>query len=118
MIEPTRLGYIRFQCRHCRSFNERTGTDFNFLEVSTDIVFQDLIWRLRYKLSLPDLAEMFLLRGIRFTHETVPDWEERFADQVAGLPRRKRRGRAGRAWRADETYVRSGQVGLPSSSHR
>ena len=122
--EPTSLGYIRFQCRHCqRTFNERTGTEFNFLEVPTDIVFQVLIWRFRYKLSLRDLAEMFLLRGFQFTHETVRDWEERFGDQVSQLLRRKRRRRAGRVWRADETYikVRGKWVylyrALPVSSH-
>src|SRR4051812_9105090 len=41
--------------------------------VPTDIVF--LFWRLRYKLSLRDLAEMFLIRGLVFTHEAVRDWE-------------------------------------------
>ena len=38
---PTSLGYLRFWCGHCeRTFNERTGTPFNFLEVPTDIMFQ------------------------------------------------------------------------------
>jgi putative transposase len=107
LSEGTSLGYIRFQCQHChRTFNERTGTEFNFLEVPTDIVFQVLIWRFRYKLSLRNLAEMFLLRGFQFTHETVRDWEERFGDQVSQLLRRKRRRRAGRVWRADETYIK------------
>jgi putative transposase len=49
---------------------------------------------------------MFLMRGLHFTYETVRAWEERFADQVAALLRRMRRGRAGRTWRADETYVK------------
>ncbi|MBV9676580.1 MAG: hypothetical protein JO185_09610 [Acidobacteriaceae bacterium] len=47
------------------------------LEFPTDIVFQVVLYRLRYKLSLRDLAELFLLRG--FTHEAVREWEERFA---------------------------------------
>ena len=34
-----------------------------------------VLWRLRYKLSLRDLAEMFLVRGIVFSHEAVRDWE-------------------------------------------
>ena len=74
----TSLGYQTFYCREClSSFNERTGTRFNFLEVPTDIVFQVLICRLRYKMSLRDVAEFFLLRGFEFTHETVRHWEER-----------------------------------------
>ena len=37
---------LRFWCGHCeRTFNERTGTLFNFLEVPTDIMFQVLLWR-------------------------------------------------------------------------
>jgi transposase-like protein len=34
-----------------------------------------VFWRLRYKLSLRDLLEMFLIRGIEFSYETVRDWE-------------------------------------------
>ncbi len=61
-----------YRCQKCkRYFNERTGTSFNFLEVPTDIVFQVLLCRLRYKMSLRDVAEFFLLRGFEFTHETV-----------------------------------------------
>ncbi len=57
----TALGYRTFCCFACRrSFNERTGTPFNFLEYPTDLVLLVVLWRLRYKLSLRDLAEMEL----------------------------------------------------------
>jgi hypothetical protein len=59
--------------------NERTGTALNRVEVPTDIVFLVVFRRLRYKLSLRDLAEMFLVRGIVFTHEAVRDWEAKLA---------------------------------------
>jgi transposase-like protein len=85
--------------------NERTGTPFNFLEYPTDIVLLVVLWRLRYKLSLRDLAEMFLERGFAFTHEAVRDWEERFAPLMADQLRIKQRGQAGRSWYVDETYV-------------
>ena len=59
------LGYRTFCYSDCRrTFNERTGTLFNFLEYPTDIVLLVVLWRLRYKLSLRDLAEMFLQRGL------------------------------------------------------
>ena len=68
----TDLGYAVFRCPGCdRTFNERTGTPFNFLEAPTDIVFQVLFCRLRYQLSYRETAELFLLRGFDFTHETV-----------------------------------------------
>jgi putative transposase len=103
----TTLGYRLFWCRPCRrTFNERTGTPFNHLQVPTDIVLLVVLWRLRYKLSLRDLAEMFLTRGFTFTHETVREWEERFAPLLTERLRAKRRGKAGVKWHADETYVR------------
>ena len=61
---------------------------------------------MRYKLSLRDLAEIFLERGIIFTHEAVRDWEARFAPLVADHLRAKRRGQAGTSWYVDETYVK------------
>jgi transposase-like protein len=64
------------------------------------------VWRLRYKLSLRDLAEMFLLRGFEFTHEAVRDWEARFAPSLAEELRSRRSGQAGRSWYVDETYVK------------
>ena len=89
----TALGYRTFRCAHCRrTFNERTGTPFNQLQVPTDIVLLVVLWRLRYKLSLRDLAEMFLERGFVFTHETVRDWEARFAPLLTARLRAKRRG--------------------------
>jgi putative transposase len=103
----TALGYQTFHCLDCRrSFNERTGTPFNFLEYPTDIVLLVVLWRLRYKLSLRDLAEMFLQRGFEFTHEAVREWEARFASLMADLLRARRRGQAGTSWHVDETYVR------------
>jgi transposase-like protein len=96
-----------FRCRPCRrTFNERTGTPFNHLDHPTDVVLLVVLWRLRYKLSLRDLAEMFLERGLCFTHEAVREWEERFAPLLTTRLRTKRRGKAGRSWYCDETYVK------------
>ncbi len=76
----TALGYRKFRCGdRDRGFNERTGTPYNHLQYPTDIVLLVVLWRLRYKLSLRDLAEMFLERGFVFTHEAVRDWEAKLA---------------------------------------
>jgi putative transposase len=103
----TALGYQTFRCAACRrTFNERTGTPFNFLEYPADIVLLVVLWRLRYKLSLRDLAEMFLERRFVFTHEAVREWEERFAPLLTERLRAKRRGKAGRSWYVDETSIK------------
>ena len=104
--KKTILGYRIFRCSACKHFlNERTSTPFNYLEYPTDIVLLAVLWRLRYKLSLRDVAEMFLERGWTFTHETVRDWEARCAPLLADQLRGKRHGQAGRSWYIDETYI-------------
>ena len=65
-----------------------------------------VLWRLRYKLSLRDLAELFRPRGVIFTHEAVRDWEARFAPLLADWLRAKRQGQDGTSWYADETYIK------------
>src|SRR5688572_13356391 len=96
--QTTDLGYCEFRCGGCRrKSNERTGTPFNYLELPTDIVFEIVLCRLRYKLSLRNLAEMYLLRGFEFTHEAVRDWEERFAPLLAEHIRGKRKRKGGPA---------------------
>src|SRR6476620_4043810 len=106
--QRTALGYRRFRCQVCkRLFNERTGTPFNFLEYPTDIVLLVVVWRVRYKLSLRDLAEMFLTRSFTFTHEAVREREARFALLLAERLRARRRGRGGVSWYADESAPRT-----------
>src|SRR5438270_4325784 len=103
----TELGYAIFRCGSCRrKSNERRGTPFNFLELPTDIVFEIVLCRLRYKLSLREVPEMFLLRGFEFTHEAVREWEERFAPLLTEQIRRKRKGKVGQRWYVDETYLK------------
>lgn len=59
----TSLGYAISRCNSCKcDYNERTGTLFNRIEVPTDLAFEVLLCRVRYKLSYRDVAEYFLLR--------------------------------------------------------
>ena len=105
--KKTSQGYRTCSCSVCKRIcNERTGTAFNSLEYPTDSVPLVVLWRLRYTLSLRDLAEMFLERGFAFTHEAGRDWEARFAPLLADHLRTRRRGQAGTSWHVDETYVK------------
>jgi putative transposase len=105
--DHTELGYRRFRCRGCmRGFNERTGTPFNRLQYPTDVVCLVILWRFRYKLSLRDLAEMFLQRGLSFTHEAVREWERKLAPLLSMALRKRRHGTVGARWYVDETYIR------------
>jgi putative transposase len=102
--DVTTRGYRRFRCRTCeRGFNERTGSLFHRVPYPPDVVCLVVLWRVRYKLSLRDLAEMFLDRGGVFTHEAVREWEPKLAPILSQTLRKQRRGKAGRSWYSDET---------------
>jgi putative transposase len=104
--ERTAHGYRRFRCRACgKQFNERSGGVLNRTQFPSDVIARVVLWRLRYKLSLRDLSEIFLLRGIVFSHEAVRDWEAKLTPALAETLRR-RRGKVGRSWLVDETYLK------------
>ena len=66
--ERTAQGYRRFRCRACgKQFNECSGTLLNRTQYPSDVIALVVLWRLRYKLSLRDLPEMFAVRGIVFS---------------------------------------------------
>ena len=98
--ECTAQGYRRFRCRTCgKQFNERSAGVLNRTQYPSDVIALVVLWRLRYKLSLRDLPEMFLIRGIVFSHEAVRDWETKLTPAMTESLRRRRRGKAGRSWR-------------------
>ena len=66
-----------------------------------------VLWRLCYKLSLRDLTEMFLLRGIVFSYEAVRDWEAKLT------PGDQRDGAGMRASRATIMRVSRAGAALP-----
>src|SRR5436305_5191574 len=105
--ERTAQGYRRFRCRACgKQFNERSATLLNRTQYPSDVIALVVLWRLRYKLALRDLPEMFAVRGIVFSHEAVREWEAKLAPALAEELRRRRRGKAGRSWYVDETYIK------------
>src|SRR4030081_659448 len=104
--ERTARGYRRFRCRACgKQFNERSGGILNRAQYPSDVIALVVFWRLRYRLSLRDLPEMFLIRGIEFTYEAVRDWEAKLTPSLIDSLRRRRKGRVGKSWYVDETYI-------------
>jgi putative transposase len=108
--ELTAQGYRRFRCRDCgKQYNERSGSLLNHTQYPSDVIALVVLWRLRYRLTLRDLSEMFLQRGVVFSHEAARDWEAKLAPVLAGELRRRRHGRGGarrRHWHVDETYLK------------
>ena len=114
--DRTAHGYRRFCCRDCgRQFNERSARMLNRTQYPSDVIALVVLCRLRYRLTLRDLAEMFLHRSIVFSHDRAAkqidgrDWEAKLAPVLAHELRQRRHGKAGaggRSWFVDETYLR------------
>src|ERR671927_1620904 len=82
--ERTAQGYRRFRCRACgKQSNERSGGLLNRTQYPSDVVALVVLRRLRHKLSLRDLPEMFAVRGMVFSHEAVREWEAKLAPALA-----------------------------------
>src|SRR3954453_19956327 len=94
--ECTAQGYRRFRCRECgKQFNERSAGLLNRTQFPSDVTALVVLWRLRYRLILRDLSEMFLQRGIVFSYEAVREWEAKLAPLLAGELRQRRWGKGG-----------------------
>ena len=61
----------------------------------------------RFNLSLREVEEMLLERGIDVSYETVRRWTVKFGPEIARALRR-RQGRPGDVWHLDEVVVRIG----------
>ena len=97
--ERSARGYRRFRwCARGKQFNERSGRILNRTRYPSDFIALVVSWSLRYKLSLRDLPEMFLMRGIEFTHGAVRDWEAKLTPSLIDSLRRRRKGRIGRSY--------------------
>ena len=94
-----RSGSSRFRCRACgKQFIGQSAGSLNRTQCPSDVTALMVLWRLRYKLALRDLPEMFVIHGIVFSHESVRDWEAKLTPALAESFRRRRRGRAGGSW--------------------
>src|SRR5689334_840553 len=104
--DRTAQGYRRFRCRTCsKQYNERSGTVLNHAQYPSDVIALVVLWRLRYRLTLRDLAEMFLVSGIVFSYEATRGWEAKLAPLLADELRWRRLGKGGargRRWHVDE----------------
>jgi transposase-like protein len=99
--ERTARGYRRLRCRDCgKQSDERNSGSLDRTQYPSDVVALVVLWRLRYRLTLRDLSEMVLMRGIAFSHEAVRDWEAKLALTSADELRQRRH------WHVDETYLK------------
>src|SRR5208337_3052863 len=104
--ERAAQGYRRFRCLDCtKQSNERSTGLLNRAQYPSDGIALVVLWRLRHKLSLRDLAEMFLIRGIVFSYEAVRDWEAKLRIKSAQLFSHQRHRLAGHGTRPGRTQT-------------
>jgi transposase, IS6 family len=78
---------------------------FRKRQFSAEIIVTCVRWYLRYSLSLRDVEELMMERGLSIDHTTIWRWIQRYASEV----RRRLRGQLkpkGSTWHMDETFVR------------
>ena len=106
----TAQGYRRFRCQDCgRQSNERSGRVLNRTSLPSGIIAFVVFCPLRHRLTLRDLSEILLLRGIEVSHEAVRDWETKLLPVMGDEPRKRRRGKwqgPGASWHVGETCLK------------
>ena len=78
---------------------------FKWRQTEPQLILCAVRWYLRYSLSLRDVEELLLERGLEADHTTVWRWIQRYGPE---LERRLRHclKPTNKSWRVDETYVR------------
>ena len=105
--KKTILGYKRYHCRACnRSYNERTGTEYNNIEYRTEVVMIAVFYYYRFKLSLDDVVVLMVMRNIYLSHQTVSNWVQRFGVDIGIKMRKRRYKQCSDRWHADATYIK------------
>ena len=59
----------------------------------------------RFKVSLDDVVELMVMRNIYLSHQTVHNWIQTFGVELGMKLRVWRKGKAGRKWHVDATYI-------------
>ena len=65
--------------------------------------------RLRYRLTLRDLSEIMLSRGLTVSYECIRQWGAKLLPVMGEALRKQRHGArqsSGQSWYADETYLK------------
>ena len=82
-----------------------TRSPFHGYRFPSAIISCAVRWYHRFNLSLRDIEELLLERGVTVTYESVRHWCDRFGVQFARCAKAVRR-RSGSTWHLDELFVK------------
>lgn len=83
----------------------KTRNPFHGYRFPASIISCAVRWYHRFNLSLRDIEELLLERGVTVTYESVRNWCDRFGAQFAHCTKAVR-GRPGTTWHLDELFVK------------
>jgi transposase, IS6 family len=78
---------------------------FKWRQSEPEIILCAVRWYLRYSLSLRDVEELLVERGLGADHTTVWRWVQRYAPELEQRMRRHLKS-TNKSWRVDETYMK------------
>src|SRR5580700_7668996 len=78
---------------------------FKWRQTAPELILCAVRWYLRYSLSLRDVEELLVERGVEADHTTIWRWVQRYGPELEHRLRRHLKP-TNRSWRVDETYIR------------
>src|SRR5216683_709901 len=78
---------------------------FKWRQSEPEIILCAVRWYLRYSLSLRDVEELLVERGLGADHTTVWRWVQRYAPELEQRMRPHLKS-TNKSWRVDETYIK------------
>jgi transposase, IS6 family len=80
-------------------------TIFKWRQTAPELILCAVRWYLRYSLSLRDVEDLLIERGLEADHTTIWCWVQRYGPELEQRVRRHLKP-TNKSWRVDETYVR------------
>src|ERR1017187_5357297 len=77
---------------------------FKWRQTAPELILCAVRWYLRYSLSLRDVEELLIERGLKADHTTIWRWVQRYGPELEQRLRRHLKP-TNKSWRVDETYV-------------
>jgi transposase, IS6 family len=78
---------------------------FKWRQTAPELILCAVRWYLRYSLSLRDVEELLVERGLEADHTTIWRWVQRYGPELKQRLRRHLNP-TNKSWRVDETYIR------------
>src|SRR5471032_1617245 len=90
-----------------KTMNDAMSQVLKRLSYPIEVMLVCVRWYAAYPLSLRNLEEMMVERGVVVDHTTVHRWADKMLPVLSLMLRRRKRP-VGLSWRMDETYVKVG----------